>query len=144
MSNWHKFSDCNLDNIYWTPIFLYASGLRLWQNKCTSNLLMQRANIRSLLILNYVDTIYITKTKCVSVCLWVTANNVVIFSSIWIHEGWHIWRKDFPNSRPVLVKNFSYKCVPFHVFKFSFLFNVVWGPPRNLPWQTNTRSVLFI
>ena len=48
--------------------------------------------------------------------------------SIWIHEGGTFDEKIFPSSRAVLGKIFSYKCVPFHVFKFSFLFNVVWGP----------------
>ena len=33
--------------------------------------------------------------------------------------------KNFPSSRAVLVENYFSKCVPFHVFKFSFLFNGV-------------------
>ena len=44
--------------------------------------------------------------------------------------------KKIPSSRAMLVKIFSYKCVHVHVFKLSFLFNVVWGT-RQTPAPAN-------
>ena len=41
--------------------------------------------------------------------------------------------KMFPSSRAVLGNIFSYKCVPFHVYIFSFLFNVVSGSRIPVP-----------
>ena len=51
--------------------------------------------------------------------------------------------KMFPSSRAVLGNIFSYKCVPFHVYIFSFLFNVVWGSRIPVPANVSTFIYLF-